>query len=288
MRCRPSSKAAWRALAQGIAIVTALLFVPVLPRADETARTPLAVMELRGKDITAEEVAAVTHGLAQQLAAKGPFEVVARERTWAECLLRGVTPGRQDADAAVRIAGAMGAKKLVTGAIARFNDVLAVRVRLLDVPDGRTQQEVTYLGRDGVRPLLAAMGSVVERLAGRPAPQPTPEEAKPLTAEEWTAKGRAYEDKKQWTLAMLAYEQAKELSPLSSDVETRLDLCRTRAHIAKRYSNAEFRGSVERMTAKEGLDILREALTAIQNNYVEDVQLGPVFAKSLVNPLMLL
>ncbi|MBM4047849.1 MAG: PDZ domain-containing protein, partial [Planctomycetes bacterium] len=288
MRCRPSSKAAWRALAQRLAIFAALLSVAVIARAEETARTPLVVMELRGKDITAEEVAAVTHALAQQLAAKGPFEVAARERVWAECLLRGVPPGRQDADAALRIAGAMGAKRLVTGSLARFNEVLALRVRVRDVQDGRMQQEVTCLGREGVGPLLAAMGHVVERLVGRPTPPPQPEEPKPQTAEEWIVKGRAYEDKKQWALAALAYEQAKELSPLPTDIEPRLDLCRTHAHIAKRYASADFRNSVERMTPKEGLGILEEALTTIENNYVEEVKLGRVFARSLVNLQVLL
>ncbi len=131
----------------------------------------------------------------------------------------------------------------------------------------------------GVAKTLLATTLLSVCLAAQLTAQPLSKSAANIDVlQECLAKGRSFEEARNWQEAIQHYESAHRKLP-HEDVKYRWDICRIHYDVVRRYGDPSFTSAVEQMNAATALDLYSEVLGKLELNYVEPVRLEELLKK---------
>jgi TolB-like protein len=141
----------------------------------------IAVLELEGKGVSAEEASVLTDKLRGDLINTGGFQVIERGVMHQILKEQGFQQtGCISTECAVEIGQLIGVTQMVAGSIGKIESTYLISIRLIDVATGKivkgVQQEITGTLTDVLK---QGIGAVVAQMAGSPVGERAAEERKP-------------------------------------------------------------------------------------------------------------
>ena len=163
----------WMIVLQDVAIILA----EEAPFSGATLKIPIAVMELRPRGLSVDEVGVLSDRLRVELMLTGRFDVMTREqmnRIFEEQRLQ-LTDFFGDEKYLVEIGQMIGVRKMVAGSVGKVGRLYSVSVWMVDVETGRMSQPVKgdHLGEvEGLQ--TEVIPRLARQLAGLPVVPPRP------------------------------------------------------------------------------------------------------------------
>lgn len=132
-------------------------------------KTPVAVLDLEGKGISALEAATLTDRLRSEMVSVGVFQVVERGQMEEILNEQGFQQtGCTSTECAVEIGKLLGVQAMCSGSIGKLGSVYTVDVRMFDVATGEISRVSSRDFEGGVEGLLGLIELVSKDLAGIP------------------------------------------------------------------------------------------------------------------------